>query len=243
MPIATRLTSESHLPGVWETLRGEIARGRQAYVVYPVIEESRAELKAAITEFERLSHEVFPSLKLGLLHGRLKSAEKDAVMEQFRARETRCAGGDHGDRGGRGRAKCDLDGDRACGSLRPLPIAPTARPHRPRFGEISLHPGCAERCRRRRARAAGHDGAHHERLRDCRDGPAVARSRRIFGTRQHGVLGFHVANPLRDRELLELARREAFAAADDPESRAQIERALAQQGANWHRRYQLAQVG
>src|SRR5579864_7704459 len=75
-PIETRLADESKLPGVWQNVKEQIARGRQAYVVYPVIEESQAALKAAITEYERLSHEVFPKLKLGLLHGRMKSAEK-----------------------------------------------------------------------------------------------------------------------------------------------------------------------
>ena len=87
-PIDTRLTSEPHLPGVWEFLRKEVAAGHQAYIVYPVIEESKLELKAAMDEYERLSKEVFPKLKVGLLHGRLSSEEKDAVMESFRKNET-----------------------------------------------------------------------------------------------------------------------------------------------------------
>src|SRR6202023_1519326 len=65
-PIVTRMTTEQHLPGVWESLRREVAAGHQAYVVYPVIEESKLELKAAMEEYERLSREVFPKLKLGL---------------------------------------------------------------------------------------------------------------------------------------------------------------------------------
>src|SRR5258707_12024330 len=72
-PIVTRTTSEPHLPGVWESLRREVAAGHQAYIVYPVIEESKLELKAAVEEYERLSQEVFPKLRLGLLHGRLSS--------------------------------------------------------------------------------------------------------------------------------------------------------------------------
>jgi ATP-dependent DNA helicase RecG len=86
-PIVTRMTSEPHLPGVWEFLRREVTAGHQAYIVYPVIEESKLELKAAIDEFERLSKEVFPKLKLGLLHGRLSSEEKDEVMQRFRKNE------------------------------------------------------------------------------------------------------------------------------------------------------------
>ncbi len=65
----------------------------------------------------------------------------------------------------------------------------------------------------------------------------------FFGTRQHGLLGFHVANPLRDRELLELARREAFALAEDPASRAELAALTERLGATWRRRYQLAEVG
>src|SRR3984893_12323763 len=80
IPIETRMTTQPHLPGVWEFVRREVSAGHQAYIVYPVIEESKLELKAAIEEFERLSHEVFPKLKLGLLHGRLSSEEKETVM-------------------------------------------------------------------------------------------------------------------------------------------------------------------
>src|SRR5207244_11845830 len=88
-PSGTRWTSERHLPGVWEALRREVAAGHQAYVVYPVIEESKLELKAAIEEYERLSKEAFPTLKLGLLHGRLASEEKDEVMQRFHRNEVR----------------------------------------------------------------------------------------------------------------------------------------------------------
>src|SRR6201997_2697282 len=76
-PIETHMTTESHLAGVWESLRREVAAGRQGYIVYHVIEESKLELKAAMEEYERLSKTVFPKLKLGLLHGRLSSEEKD----------------------------------------------------------------------------------------------------------------------------------------------------------------------
>jgi ATP-dependent DNA helicase RecG len=83
-PIETRMTSEAHLPGVWGGIRREVEAGHQAYIVYPVIEESKLELKAAMDEYERLSREVFPNLRLGLLHGRLSSEEKEEVMQRFR---------------------------------------------------------------------------------------------------------------------------------------------------------------
>ncbi len=65
----------------------------------------------------------------------------------------------------------------------------------------------------------------------------------FFGTRQSGALGFHIANPLRDRELLERARREAFALADDPAHSAALQRVLLVLPGEWQRRYHLAKVG
>jgi ATP-dependent DNA helicase RecG len=65
----------------------------------------------------------------------------------------------------------------------------------------------------------------------------------FFGTRQSGDMGFHVANPLRDRELLELARREAFALADDPAQSAALRRLLRGLPGEWQQRYHLAHVG
>jgi ATP-dependent DNA helicase RecG len=65
----------------------------------------------------------------------------------------------------------------------------------------------------------------------------------FFGTRQSGDLGFHIANPLRDRELLELARREAFALADDSVQKQTLQRILRTLPAEWQRRYHLAHIG
>src|SRR5579863_3961895 len=70
-PIVTRMTTEPHLAGVWEFLRREAAAGHQGYIVYPVIEESKLELKAAMEEYQRLSKSIFTKLRVGLLHGRL----------------------------------------------------------------------------------------------------------------------------------------------------------------------------
>jgi len=67
-------------------IRRQVTEGRQAFIICPLIEESEAvAAQAAVVEYERLSREVFPDLKLGLLHGRLPAAEKDEVMELFRA--------------------------------------------------------------------------------------------------------------------------------------------------------------
>jgi ATP-dependent DNA helicase RecG len=65
----------------------------------------------------------------------------------------------------------------------------------------------------------------------------------FFGTRQHGSLGFHIANPLRDRELLELARREAFSLLENPLEEEERLRLFQTLDPGWQRRYQLASVG
>ena len=82
-PIKTSLVT-SHR-GVYELIKQEIEAGRQAYVVYPLIEESETlSAKAATIEAERLQNEVFPQFKIGLLHGKLKNDEKDKVMADFK---------------------------------------------------------------------------------------------------------------------------------------------------------------
>ena len=66
----------------------QVDKGKQAFIIYPLIEESEAiEAKAATTEYERLSKEVFPDLKLGLMHGRMSPADKEEAMRRFRSGE------------------------------------------------------------------------------------------------------------------------------------------------------------
>jgi len=72
----------------YKFLRRQVAEGRQAFIICPLVEESEViQAKAAVAEYERLSQEVFPDLKLGLIHGRMSAAEKDEVMHRFRAGE------------------------------------------------------------------------------------------------------------------------------------------------------------
>lgn len=86
-PIITRKAFESKRGQVMQFLRDQILSGRQAYVVYPLVEESeKIDLKNALDEFERLKIQ-FPEFNLGLLHGRMKPGEKDQVMEKFRRGE------------------------------------------------------------------------------------------------------------------------------------------------------------
>jgi ATP-dependent DNA helicase RecG len=83
--IKTFIRTTDKLPKVWEFIREKLAAGRQAYVVYPRVEESGEKgLKAVTKEFENLKTLLAP-FRFGLLHGRLKSREKDGVMAEFRA--------------------------------------------------------------------------------------------------------------------------------------------------------------
>ncbi|MBP3821371.1 ATP-dependent DNA helicase RecG [bacterium] len=82
-PIETYLTG-SHKK-VWDLIKREVEKGRQAYVVYPLIDESETlSAKAATIEAEKLQSEVFPQFRVGLLHGKLKTSEKDEVMNDFK---------------------------------------------------------------------------------------------------------------------------------------------------------------
>ena len=84
--VKTALRTETARPKIYEFIRSECAAGRQAYVIYPVIEESeRADLKAATVMAGRIA-KVFPELEVGLVHGRLRPEERDATMRAFRDR-------------------------------------------------------------------------------------------------------------------------------------------------------------
>ena len=215
-PIQTRLTSEPHLPGVWEFLRKEVAAGHQAYIVYPVIEESKLELKAAMDEYKRLSKEVFPKLKVGLLHGRLSSEEKDAVMESFRKNETQIlvattvieVGVDVPNATAMVIEHAERFGLAQLHQLRGRIGRGAAKSHCILVGPVRMTEEARARLETMVRTANGFEIAETDLL---LRGPGE-----FFGTRQSGDLGFHIANPIRDKDLLEVARREAFSLAEEP---------------------------
>jgi len=242
-PIATRMTTQQHLPGVWEFLRREVAAGHQAYVVYPVIEESKLELKAAMEEYERLSREVFPKLKLGLLHGRLSSDEKEEVMQRFRKNEAQILVAT---------TVVEVGVDVPNATVMVIE-------HAERFGLSQLHQlrGRIGRGVQKShcilvasGRLTDEARARLETMVRTSNGFEIAETDLLlrgpgefFGTRQAGNLGFHIANPLRHKELLELARREAFALAADSAQQDGMRRLLHQLPTEWQRRYHLARIG
>ncbi len=87
--IVTRVIGEDKLPQAYDFIRKQVAKGRQAFLVYPLVSESdHTELRAAEQMYQALRGKTFPTERLGLLHGQMKTAEKDAVMARFRAGET-----------------------------------------------------------------------------------------------------------------------------------------------------------
>lgn len=85
-PVATYTLTPHERERAYSLTRSQIQAGRQAFIVYPLIEESEKmeDLKAAVDDHERLSKEIFPDLKLGLLHGKMRPDEKDRIMAEFR---------------------------------------------------------------------------------------------------------------------------------------------------------------
>ncbi|HKV04425.1 MAG TPA: ATP-dependent DNA helicase RecG [Candidatus Acidoferrales bacterium] len=242
-PIETRWTAEGQLAGVWEFLRREIARGRQAFVVYPVVEESKQELKAATAEYERLAKSAFPKMRVGLLHGRLKNEDKDAVMERFRRGET--------------------DVLVATTVIEVGVDVPNATvmviEHAERFGLAQLHQlrGRIGRSKEKShcilvapKSVTGEAKARIETMVGTSNGFEIAEQDlklrgpgEFFGTRQHGDAAFSFAQPLRDRELLEFARREALALAENPARADEVVARLESVSPAWQKRYHLASVG
>ena len=242
-PIETQWANEERLTGVWEFVRREVKQGRQAYVVYPVIEESKLELKAATAEYERLAKKVFPELRVGLLHGRLKNEEKESVMGRFRLGEIDIlvattvieVGVDvpnatvmvieHADRFGLAQLH-QLRGRIGRGK---------AKSHCILVAPVSMKSEAQERIEAMVATTNGFEIAE----RDLRQrGPGE-----FFGTRQHGDAAFSFAQPLRDFEILDLARREAIEIAKDDARAKELAARFEAVSPAWQQRYRLASVG
>ena len=80
-PIVTRVVRESGREAAYDLVRSEVAKGRQAYVITPLVEESdKLQVKSAEAEAERLATEVFPDLTVGMMHGKMRPAAKESVM-------------------------------------------------------------------------------------------------------------------------------------------------------------------
>jgi ATP-dependent DNA helicase RecG len=246
-PIVTRRITDDRSPEVWDFVRKQVAKGHQVYVVYPVIAENEeTELKAAIKMYRELSGKVFADLKVGLLHGRLDSELKDQVMRMFQKGELQIlvattvieVGVDvpnatvmvieHAERFGLAQLH-QLRGRIGRGAAKSYCILMTG-------GKVT-----EEGERRLDAMVRTNDGFQIAELDLELRGPGE-----FFGTRQAGMPSFRVANLIRDRQLLELARREAAAVMAGPNSevtQVEISRALVALRTRWQHTYGLVEVG
>ncbi len=246
-PIVTRRITDERSAEVWDFVRKQVAKGHQVYVVYPVIAESEeTELKAAIKMYRELSGKIFADLKVGLLHGRLDADLKDQVMRMFQKGELQIlvattvieVGVDvpnatvmvieHAERFGLAQLH-QLRGRIGRGAAKSFCILMTG-------GKVT-----EEGERRLDAMVRTNDGFQIAELDLELRGPGE-----FFGTRQAGMPNFRVANLIRDRQLLELAKREAAAVMAGPNSevtQVEISRALVALRTRWQRTYGLVEVG
>ena len=211
-PIETRISYESRRLQVYALIREEVKKGRQAYVIYPLVEESeKSDLKAATQMAEHLTNDIFPELKIGILHGRMKPEEKEAVMRAFKAGETDILV-----------ATTVIEVGIDVPNATVMVIE-----HAERFGLSQLHQlrGRVGRGSEKSrcillttGRLSEEGGKRLQVMEATTDGFRIAEADLeirgpgdFLGTRQAGLPDFRVANILRDARTLEEARKEAFA--------------------------------
>jgi ATP-dependent DNA helicase RecG len=246
-PVVTRRVSDERTPEVWEFVRKQVAAGHQVYVVYPVIEENEeTELKAAIKMYRELSGKTLADLKVGLLHGRLDSDVKDQVMRMFQRGELEVLVAT---------TVIEVGVDVANATVMVIE-------HAERFGLAQLHQlrgrigrGAAKSyCILMTGGKVSEDGEKRlDAMVRTSDGFQIAEldlelrgPGEFFGTRQAGMPSFRVADLIRDRQLLEAAKREAAAVMAGPNaeiSEVEISRALLHMRSRWQYTYGLVEVG
>ncbi len=263
-PITTRKISDQRADEVWDFVRKQVKLGRQAYVVYPVIEGAPAEqqemefaaepagsrsktgLKAALHMYDELRKNIFPDLRVGLLHGRLNTEEKEQTMHRFKAGEIDVlvsttvieVGVDvanatvmvveHAERFGLSQLH-QLRGRIGRGAAKSYCVLMTG-------GKVS-----PEAERRLNEMVRTQDGFEIAELDLELRGPGE-----FFGTKQAGMPGLRIANILRDRNLLELAKLEAAKLVEEKDPEISLEdrkRVMQHLHQHWQRRYGLVEVG
>jgi ATP-dependent DNA helicase RecG len=242
-PIVTKLLEEGDRERAYTFLRNKVRRGEQAYVVCPVVEEGgKLDLKPAVSMYEHLGRNVFPEFRVGLLHGRLASEEKEDVMQQFKRGEVQIlvattvveVGVDvpnasimlieHADRFGLSQLH-QLRGRIGRGSKKSYCLL-MADEHRSEISQERLN-----------TMVATTDGFRIAEIDLKLRGPGE-----FFGTRQWGIPAFRVANLLRDQEILEWAKREAAEFIANPSSPEELQAFVIYLRTEWPRRYGLASV-
>jgi ATP-dependent DNA helicase RecG len=217
IPVATRAVDPASLASVYEEVRRQVADGRQAFYVCPLVEDSvKIEAASATAEYERLQA-VFPDLRLGLLHGQMPSKDKEAAMRSFRERRIDVLVAT---------TVIEVGIDVPNATMMVIQDAD-------RFGLSQLHqlrgrvgrgehasscvlvadPTTDEGEARIAAMVSTNDG-----FRLAEEDLRIRGQGTVFGTRQSGMADLRLADILRDTDTLVSARREAFAlVARDPE--------------------------
>jgi ATP-dependent DNA helicase RecG len=245
-PIATKVYHEKNRDDVYEIVRRELCRGNQTFVVYPLVDESeKMDLKDATNMARHLQQDIFPAYRVGLIHGRMAAAEKDAIMQEFQGGTIHILVAT---------TVIEVGIDIPNASLMIIE-------HAERFGLCQLH-----QLRGRVGRGAAQSMcillAQYRKSDDARrrlavmeqttDGFKIAEEDfnirgpgEFLGTRQSGLPDFRVANILRDVKVLHEARRAAFELIErDPDLIAEehhlMKKVLAER---WKGRLELAGIG
>ncbi|MBP6920053.1 MAG: ATP-dependent DNA helicase RecG [Candidatus Omnitrophica bacterium] len=216
-PVVTRRITEEQRPWLYSQIRKEVSSGRQVYVVYPLIEESYAmDLLSAERMYEEFKNRIFKDLNVGLIHGRLKQPEQDAVMAGFKAGKVNIL---------IATTVLEVGIDVANASCMVIE-------HADRFGLSQLHQlrgrigrgAHASTCILISDAATEEARARLEAMVRSNDGFVIAEEDlkirgpgEYFGSRQHGLTGLRIGNPLTQMHLLKKAREEAVSlVSDDP---------------------------
>jgi ATP-dependent DNA helicase RecG len=240
-PIKTIAKPESRRDEIYDFIRQQLDAGRQTYVIYPLVEESaKVDLRAATEMADHLAQDVFPAYRVALLHGRMKSDEKERVMHAFARGEIHILVST---------TVVEVGVDVPNASVMLVE-------HAERFGLSQLHQ------LRGRVGRGPHQSYNvllyqypltdqgRERLKaltDTNDGFEIAERDLalrgpgdFFGTRQSGMPTLRVGDLLRDHQLMEEARREAVASLDDVRQSGPLEAFVR---TSWEKRFGLVGVG
>lgn len=244
-PVKTYLLDDPKRSQAYRFIADQVKQGRQVYVLCPLIEDSpKLDLRPARKIFEHLQGQVFPDFRVELLHGRLKSMEKDAVMQRFAAGQTDILVST---------TVIEVGMDVANATVMLIE-------HAERFGLAQLHQlrGRVGRGREpsycllmQGSRPITPEGAQRLNcLRETTDGFVIAEKDleirgpgEFFGARQSGLPTLRVAQLLRDHRILETARREAAYLVDNFESQPSLVQWAAGLSSGWQARYGLVGVG
>jgi ATP-dependent DNA helicase RecG len=240
-PIKTIAKPETRRDEIYEFIRRQVEEGRQAYVIYPLVEESeKVDLRAATEMADHLAQDIFPDLRVALLHGRMKQDAKDRVMQAF----------------ARGAYHILVSTTVVEVGVDVANAAVMLVEHAERFGLSQLH-----QLRGRVGRGPHQsfcillyqypitdDGrARLKALTDTTDGFVIAEKDLelrgpgdFFGTRQSGLPTLRVGDVVRDHQIMEEARREASAALDDPSQQEMLASFVRE---SWAQRFGLVGVG